>query len=265
MRQRHPYRCIDVQQAEALVGRNDVLLLDVRDTESFRTGHIKGAHNISITDLSPVIGETPRNRPILIYCHHGYASREYAQIFSDFGFFEVYSLDGGHEAWSDRPTLDATLQHWLAAHGFPQHDVNAAIANRTTPLMKASHTGQAGAVRMLAAAGAALNTRNADGNNALWFACVGKHLDVIDLLVASGIDIDNRNDNGATPLMYAASSGDADVVERLLAKGADAAPETLDGFSALDLASTVECLALLRHAGRAASKADAPGASLETI
>jgi ankyrin repeat protein len=46
--------------------------------------------------------------------------------------------------------------------------------------------------------------------------------------------------------MYAASSGKAAVVERLLARGADVTPETLDGFSALDLAGTIECLALLR-------------------
>jgi thiosulfate/3-mercaptopyruvate sulfurtransferase len=69
---------------------------------------------------------------------------------------------------------------------------------------------------------------------------------MIDTLVAAGIDIDNRNDNGATPLMYAASSGKAAVVERLLAKGADVTPETLDDFSALDLAQTIECLTLLR-------------------
>ena len=76
------------------------------------------------------------------------------------------------------------------------------------------------------------------------------HLDVIDILIESGIDINNRNDNGATPLMYGASSGKAGVVERLLAKGADTTPETLDGFTALDLASTEECLALLRLSRR---------------
>jgi thiosulfate/3-mercaptopyruvate sulfurtransferase len=91
----------------------------------------------------------------------------------------------------------------------------------------------------------------------LWLACFGSHLDVIDNLIDSGIDIDNRNDNGATPLMYAASSGKAEVVERLLAKGADTAPETLDGFTALDLAATVECLALLRNVSRAKSRAEA--------
>ncbi len=170
-------------------------------------------------------------------------------------------------AWSDRRQAasnamrDETLQQWLARQGFPLDDMDTVIANGTTPLMKASHTGQGAIVRMLIAAGAQLDARNADGNNALWLACVGNHLDVIDTLIASGIDLDNRNDNGATPLMYAASSGKAGVVERLLAKGADTAPETLDGFSALDLAATVECLALLRRASHAGSKAEASAAA----
>ncbi|MGA7810191.1 ankyrin repeat domain-containing protein, partial [Bradyrhizobium sp.] len=79
---------------------------------------------------------------------------------------------------------------------------------------------------------------------------VGSHLDIIDRLVEAGIDINNCNDNGATALMYAASSGRDAVVARLLANGADTEPETLDGFSALDMAASVECLTLLRHAAR---------------
>lgn len=254
MKQRTPFQRIDVEAAEALLSRRDPLLLDARDAGAFATSCIDGAQPVSSANLGAVIGATAKTRPILIYCYHGNASREYAQTFSDFGFAEVYSLDGGYEAWRTRPTakerqmIDASLQGWLAAQQFPATGINAVIANATTPLMKASHLGDRDIVDLLIATGVEINARNADGNNALWLACVGGHLDIIDMLVAAGIDIDNRNDNGATPLMYAASSGKAAIVERLLAKGADVAAETLDGFSALDLAGTAECLALLRPA-----------------
>lgn len=252
MKQRTPFQRIDVENAEALLSHGDPLVLDARDARSFATSRIDGAQPVSSANLGAVIGATAKTRPILVYCYHGNASREYAQTFSDFGFSEVYSLDGGYEAWRTRsnarnhPTLDASLRDWLAARSFPAGEVNAVITNATTPLMKASHSGDCDIVRLLVMAGAEVNARNADGNNALWLACVGGHLDVIDMLIAAGIDIDNRNENGATPLMYAASSGKAAVVERLLAKGADVTAETLDGFSALDLAGTIECLALLR-------------------
>jgi rhodanese-related sulfurtransferase len=252
MRPRTPFQRIDVERAEALLSHGDPLVLDARNANSFAESRISGAQPVSSANLGAIIGAIAKTRPVLIYCYHGNASREYAQTFSDFGFSEVYSLDGGYEAWRTRApaggsaTPDAALQQWLVAQQFPAAGIDAVIANATTPLMKASHSGDREIVRLLITAGAQMNARNADGNNALWFACVGSHLDIIDMLVAAGIDIDNRNDNGATPLMYAASSGKAAIVERLLAKGADRTPETLDGFSALDLAGTIECLALLR-------------------
>jgi thiosulfate/3-mercaptopyruvate sulfurtransferase len=250
MSPRTPFRRIDVDEGAAVIRRGDALILDVRDAGSFQKAHVDGAQHASSANLSAIISGTRKDRPVLIYCYHGNASREFAKIFSDFGFTEVYSLDGGYEVWRTAPRaaavtkLDAALQPWLAEHGFP--DIDAIIANATTPLMKASHRGEIAIVRVLIAAGSPLDARNADGNNALWLACVGGHLDVIDILVEAEIDLNNRNDNGATALMYGASSGKADVVARLLAKGADHSPETLDGFTALDLASTVECLALLR-------------------
>jgi thiosulfate/3-mercaptopyruvate sulfurtransferase len=229
-------------------------VLDARDDASFRQAHINGARQISISNLSAVIHDTGKNRPIVIYCYHGYASREYAQVFSDFGFTEVYSVDGGYKAWSEqtypmeRAKLDAGVRRWLTEQGFQHDDINAVVANDTTPLMRASHKGDIDMVGLLIQAGARLNARNADGNNALWLACVGGHPDIIDVLTKAGIEIDNQNDNGATPLMYAASAGKAEIVDSLLARGASTDVETLDGFTPLDLASTAECLALIRRA-----------------
>ncbi|WP_029005729.1 ankyrin repeat domain-containing protein [Azorhizobium doebereinerae] len=231
-----------------------MLIFDTRDPDAYARARMAGAVRLSQINLSEVITGTPKHRPVLIYCYHGNASQEYAQTFSDFGFCDVSSLDGGYEGWRLRhevlatPPLDPDLSAWLAAHGFPPDDVDGVIANLTTPLMTAAHVGDVEAVCQLLAAGADMNARNADGNTALWLACVGRHLEVIDLLVAAGTDIDNQNDNGATALMYAASAGLAGVVARLLARGADMRAQTLDGFSALDLAGTLECLALLRPA-----------------
>lgn len=264
MRQRTPFQRIGVPKAWSLIERSGVLLFDVRDTAAFGRGHISGAQNVSIANLDTILTATARSMPVLIYCYHGYASQEYAQIFSDFGFSEVYSLDGGYEAWckakraASRAEPGAALRRWLAAQGFDSDNVNAVIANGTTPLMKASHGGQTKIVQALLAAGVQLEARNADGNNALWLACVGNHLDVMDALIGAGIDIDNRNDNGATALMYAASTGKAPIVERLLLAGADITQETLDGFTALDMAATIECLTLLRKALRALAERPEP-------
>jgi thiosulfate/3-mercaptopyruvate sulfurtransferase len=46
--------------------------------------------------------------------------------------------------------------------------------------------------------------------------------------------------------MYAASTGKHAVVEKLLNAGANPQLKTLDDYSALDMAATIECLRLLR-------------------
>lgn len=94
------YKCIGIHEAEGLLRRDNLLILDVRDADSFRKSHIPGAQHITIGNLFPVVNGTDRRSPILIYCYHGHASREYAQIFADFRFAEVYSLNGGYEAWN---------------------------------------------------------------------------------------------------------------------------------------------------------------------
>lgn len=141
---------------------------------------------------------------------------------------------------------DSTLQTWLTEHGFTADDLNALGPSGLNPLMRAARLGELDIIDALLSCGAHLNTRNADGNNALWFACMGEHHDMIALLVKHGIDIDNQNDNGATCLMYASSTGKDAVVKTLLANGANAALKSLDDFTALDVAATLGCLQRLR-------------------
>ncbi len=260
MRQRTPFSRIGVAAAQALIAHPEVRVLDVRDADAFALSHIQGAQNISIANLSETLNATSRRAPILIYCYHGHASQEFAQIFSDFGFLEVYSLDGGYEVWSSRQTAHHRVQNelldqWLGHQGFLPGQINQLIGNGTTPLMQASHGGRTDMIRLLIAAGAPLNARNNDGNNALWLACVGGHPGAIDTLITAGIDIDNQNDNGATALMYATSTGKAAIVARLLQVRPNTSLETLDGFTALDMAATLECLKLLRPATRAEAQA----------
>ena len=49
--------------------------------------------------------------------------------------------------------------------------------------------------------------------------------------------------------MYAASSSKAAVTARLLAAGANTRIKTLDDYTALDMAATLDCLTLLRNSG----------------
>lgn len=245
------YRRITVSEASMLLQEQSATLLDCRHPGDFRKGHIKGAAALGDYNAQEYIHELPKQQPLLIYCYRGNASQVYAQLFIDFGFQQVYSLDGGYEAWcgvhgSVVGQLSEELQLWLAKQGFPVDEVHACTRDGVTPLMRAAGEGNAELVADLLAAGADPNRCNHDGNQALWLACVSEDLVTVDLLVAAGANIDHQNQNGATCLMYAASAGKTSVVEHLLELGADRSLLSLDDFSALDMAANRECLDLLR-------------------
>ena len=251
MMNKAPFRRIQPFQAQDLLARPDVHVIDVRDRNAFEQGRIGTAQHAGMPEVERMVFSVPKDKPVLIYCYHGNASQTYAQMFADFGFREVYSLDGGYEAWqlaARAGRLGDDLNAWLMEQGFPPHGLNATIANRTTPLMQAARLGALAVAAELIAAGADLDARNSDGNNALWLACFHGSLEMMDLLIGKGIALDNQNDNGATCLMYAASASKTAVVAKLLEAGADAGLQNLDDFTALDMAANLECLVMLRNA-----------------
>ncbi len=197
---------------------------------------------------------------VIIYCYHGVSSRADAKHFAERGFSDVSSLDGGYEAWAAAESraeagaafveLSVELRAFLAEHGFAPNDINTHDKDRATPLMLAARLAPPALVKELLRAGADIHAVNADGNQALWLACVGEISENIQLLIDAGIDIQHVNVNAATPLMFAASSGRAKAVALLLAAGADPLFETDLGLTALDMASSVECLDLMRAAIR---------------
>jgi thiosulfate/3-mercaptopyruvate sulfurtransferase len=98
---RATFSCISVEAAGELLARENILVLDVRDAAAYALGRIGSARRVSDANLYEVITSTPKASPVLIYCYHGNASQVYAQTFTDFGFREVYSMDGGFERWCE--------------------------------------------------------------------------------------------------------------------------------------------------------------------
>ena len=250
------FRRIQPLQAQELLAHPDIRIIDVRDKKSFEQGRIGEAQHADMSKVERILLSAEKDKPVLIYCYHGNSSQTYAQMFTDFGFSEVYSLDRGYQGWqqaaaSENSTaipLTPGLTAWLLEQGFPQHGINATIANLTPPLMQAARLGALEIAAELIACGAKLNTKNSDGNNALWLACFHGSLEMMALLISKGIALDNQNESGATCLMYAASASKTAVVAKLLEAGANYSLKSPDDFSALDMAANIECLKLLRKA-----------------
>ncbi|NES99401.1 MAG: ankyrin repeat domain-containing protein [Sphaerospermopsis sp. SIO1G2] len=144
--------------------------------------------------------------------------------------------------------LSSETSQWLIAKGYSLEDLDQRGENGDTALMKATREGFYSVVKELIDAGADINSTNNDHNNALWFACFGNHYDLMNLLLSANIDINNQNDNGATVLMYGASAGKTEVVKLLLQHDPNMNLKNLDDYKAIDFASTIEVLRLLKNA-----------------
>jgi rhodanese-related sulfurtransferase len=77
------------------------LLLDVRTPEEFNSGHIAGAVNIAVEQLSERLSEVPQDKPVVLYCRSGNRSGQAAQILERAGYTQIYDL-GGIITWQQQ-------------------------------------------------------------------------------------------------------------------------------------------------------------------
>jgi phage shock protein E len=65
-----PETSVSAAEAHQLVSAGAVLL-DVRTPEEFSDRHVDGARNIPVDELSQRLGELPRDKVVVVYCHSG--------------------------------------------------------------------------------------------------------------------------------------------------------------------------------------------------
>lgn len=243
---------IEVDQVAGLLQEGPVTILDVRDLNSFNEGHMEGAVPANDIVIEQLIQKKLKAQNILVYCYMGNSSKDFCSLLGKLGFKSVYNLTGGYTAWKkyfnqkNSSNYLTPLSVWMAEKGFNPSRLNDRIENANTPLMEAALEGSLEIVNALLSKGADGNLVNDDENNALWFACVSNQTEIITKLIRFGVNINHRNVNGASCLVYAASSGKFDIVVQLVEEGADPILETLDGFNALDSATTLPILRYLR-------------------
>ena len=93
------FQCIDVSEAAALIQREPVTVVDIRDPQSFAQGHIAGAIRLDNSNVDSFLAEADKSLPVLVYCYHGNSSVAAADFFARQGFERVYSLNGGMSQW----------------------------------------------------------------------------------------------------------------------------------------------------------------------
>ncbi len=80
---------------------HELLLLDVRRRTEFADGHVPGALNIPLAELSERVAELERDRTVAIICASGYRSLIACSILERAGFSSLINVIGGTTAWKN--------------------------------------------------------------------------------------------------------------------------------------------------------------------
>lgn len=91
------------QAAQWLESDKNVVVLDVRTADEFRTGHLKNAVNVDYTapDFEQQLAKLDRSKPYLLHCALGGRSTKALPVLQKLGFEGVRHLDGGIQAWQN--------------------------------------------------------------------------------------------------------------------------------------------------------------------
>ena len=92
---------VNTLEATQLINRQDALVLDVRNAEEFRQGHILNARNIPMSQLDTRHSDIARykEKPVIVACESGSRSGAAAAVLRKQGFAQVFNLSGGIAAW----------------------------------------------------------------------------------------------------------------------------------------------------------------------
>ena len=89
-----------IEEAQLKLQSGTALFVDIRDYASHSEGHIEPSFHLDQSSIDTLIAQTPKDRPLVVYCYHGHSSQIAARLLVDQGFTEVYNLEGGYEAWT---------------------------------------------------------------------------------------------------------------------------------------------------------------------
>ena len=97
-----PYKQISIDDAKAFIDAGGVTVADIRDAGAYQSGSIAGAVNIQQDTMDTFLADTAKTLPLIVCCYHGHSSQNAAEYFSEQGFGDVYSVEGGYEAWRQK-------------------------------------------------------------------------------------------------------------------------------------------------------------------
>ena len=80
--------------------RESPAVIDVREPWEYERCRIEGAQLVPMREIPARLDELPRDRDLVLVCHHGARSAQAAMWLAQQGFSGVHNLAGGIDAWA---------------------------------------------------------------------------------------------------------------------------------------------------------------------
>ncbi|MBX3468287.1 MAG: hypothetical protein KF878_15560 [Planctomycetes bacterium] len=85
----------------ALAQPEPPVVLDVRQPEELALARLEGVLHVPMGEIPGRVDDLPRDRPLVVMCHHGVRSAHVVAFLRQaHGFEQVENLEGGIDAWS---------------------------------------------------------------------------------------------------------------------------------------------------------------------
>jgi rhodanese-related sulfurtransferase len=85
--------------AGEIAAGNDIQIIDVREADEWRTGHIREARHIPLGQLGQRASEIDPTRPVIFVCRSGNRSEHATRALQGAGYEQAINLAGGMLDW----------------------------------------------------------------------------------------------------------------------------------------------------------------------
>ena len=171
---------IDIDEARRMLERPGTVLVDVRESDEWRQGHIPQAVGIPRGFLELRIEEkVPDHKaPVILQCASGTRSLLAARALHEMGYENLFNLNGGFNAWKDRGLP------WIADRAFTAEELTRYSRHFVIP-----EVGEKGQAKLLDAKVLILGTGALGSPSSLYLAAAG--VGTIGLVDFDTVDMSN--------------------------------------------------------------------------
>lgn len=93
---------VTYEQVTDGLAKDSIVLVDIRETDEFVSGHVPGAINLPLSKLTPAALPKPDGKTVVIMCRSGNRSSKLAQMLPAVGRADIADYSGSMIDWTRR-------------------------------------------------------------------------------------------------------------------------------------------------------------------